>query len=250
MADARLQSWDRDGFFIVRGLFDAARIAELAAICDPVLAEVRANSTATGHTGTHITGLLAPEHYADRQEALERLAALPSSPEVVRLVCDLGLPHQGPLTLRTMQYFHEPSARDYDGEWHRDGDFVSALHGADDRAAAPRAPLLRFRIAFLPDDHLDYVPGSHRRVDTPEELQLRRGAVRNTELSTGSMRIELQPGDACVFDTWGIHRARYRQASRRRTLDLIFGFGTSESTLGSRLLSWIREQRQDTRRQP
>jgi hypothetical protein len=49
--------------------------------------------------------------------------------------------------------------------------------------------------------------------------------VRNAPLTSGSIRIDLAPGDVCVFDTWGIHRARYRRDRIRRTLDLLFGFG-------------------------
>ena len=75
------------------------------------------------------------------------------------------------------------------------------------------------------DDHLEYAPASHRRADTAEERSAIQGMLRNVSLASGSVRIELGPGDVCVFDTWGIHRARYRRNRIRRTLDLLFGFG-------------------------
>jgi hypothetical protein len=68
-------------------------------------------------------------------------------------------------------------------------------------------------------------PGSHVRADTAAELKLRWGPTRNAALASGSKRIVLEPGDVCVFDTWGVHRARYRHGAVRRTLDLLFGFG-------------------------
>jgi ectoine hydroxylase-related dioxygenase (phytanoyl-CoA dioxygenase family) len=37
-----------------------------------------------------------------------------------------------------------------------------------------------------------------------------------------ALRISLQPGDACVFHAWSIHRASYRRTPIRRTLDLLY----------------------------
>jgi ectoine hydroxylase-related dioxygenase (phytanoyl-CoA dioxygenase family) len=80
-------------------------------------------------------------------------------------------------------------------------------------------------MAFAHDDHLEYVPGSHARADTSEERRALEARRRDASLAHEAVRIELEPGDVCVFDTWGIHRARYRRHRVRRTLDLLFGFG-------------------------
>ncbi len=217
---ARMRGWGRDGFFIVRRLVRPERVRELADACDHVLQQTRIASSAQGHLTTHVGGLLAPEYFAERPEALTHLADYISSREVLMLVQGLGRAGEGLPNLRDTQYFHEPSARDYDGAWHRDGDGLGPSAGA-----ATRPTLLRFRIAFAPDDHLEYVPGSHTRPNTPAENTLRKGRVRNAPMASGSIPIELEPGDVCVFDTWGIHRARYRYDRIRRTLDLLFGFG-------------------------
>lgn len=239
----RLEAWKRDGFFIARGHFDAARVAQLAAACDHALAQVRARSRTDGHTSTHITGVLVPEYFRDRPEVLLQLTRLPSAHEVLALIHDLGRPQEGELRLRATHYFHEPSDRDYDGPWHRDGDEGTQLGCVDDGQAARRGTLLRFRIALCADDHLEYVPGSHVRRDTPEELQLRRGAERNAPLGGEAVRIALEPGDVCVFDTWGIHRGRYRSGRPRRTLDLIYGFGLLQPRSFDLLAAWRRGAR-------
>ncbi len=225
MADdeiGRRRAWEHDGFFVVRRMVRPELLSALSDACDHVLQQVRGASSAQGHLSTHVSGLLAPEYFVQRPEALARLSDYMSSREVLTLVRGLGRMGEGTLSVRDTQYFHEPSARDYDGAWHRDGDggVPSELD-----AAPARPTLLRFRIAFAHDDHLEYVPGSHRRADTPEELIVLKGAVRNASFASGSIRIELEPGDVCVFDTWGIHRARYRRDRIRRTLDLLFGFG-------------------------
>ncbi len=216
----RRRAWEQDGFFLVRHLLRPAQLRELSEACDHVLQQARDASSAQGHSTTHVSGLLAPDSFAERPEALTRLADFMSSREVLTLIHGLGRKGEGLPNLRDTQYFHEPSTRDYDGAWHRDGDGP----GSSDAVAA-RPTVLRFRIAFAHDDHLEYVPGSHVRPDTPEERTLLKGTVRNGPLSSGAIRIDLEPGDACVFDTWGIHRARYRRFRIRRTLDLLFGFG-------------------------
>jgi hypothetical protein len=216
----RRRAWVRDGFFVVRRQVRPERVRELSEACDHVLQQVRSASSTQGHLTTHVSGLLAPDYFVERPKALSRLSAYMSSRDVLTLIQGLGRPGEGLPNLRDTQYFHEPSSRDYDGAWHRDGDGPIPSD-----AGTARPTLLRFRIAFAFDDHLEYVPGSHLRLDTPDERSLLKGRGRNAPLAAGSTRIELEPGDVCVFDTWGIHRARYRCDRIRRTLDLLFGFG-------------------------
>jgi ectoine hydroxylase-related dioxygenase (phytanoyl-CoA dioxygenase family) len=217
----RLRSWEKDGFFIVRRAVRRKAVTELSVICDAVLQQVRDTSSTRGHTSTHVSGLLASEYFVGRPEALARLADYVTSRDVLTVIQGLGRTGEGLLNLRDVQYFHEPSTRDYDGAWHRDG----ATPGPNEFEAPVQPTLLRFRTALAHDDHLEYVPGSHTRPDTSEELTVLRGTRRNGPLASKSIRIELEPGDVCVFNVWGIHRARYRRDRIRRTLDLLFGFG-------------------------
>ena len=116
----RQHGWEHDGFFIVRRLVQPERIRELSAACDHALRQVRQDSTTQGHLGTHVS--LAPDRFEQWPGALARLSDYMSSREVLTLIHDLGRPGEGLPNLRDAQYFHEPSARDYDGAWHRDGD--------------------------------------------------------------------------------------------------------------------------------
>jgi ectoine hydroxylase-related dioxygenase (phytanoyl-CoA dioxygenase family) len=219
----RLHRWARDGFFVARGQLRPDRTRELAEACDHVLAQVRAASRDQGHSSTHIAGLLAPEYFVNRPALLTRLAEAMSSREVLALLADLGRPGEGLPNLRDTQYFHEPTGRDDEGHWHRDG--AGRAGSGTGEALGERPTLLRLRTAFAHDDHLEYVPGSHARADTPEERRALETRRRDASLAYEAVRIELEPGDVCVFDTWGIHRARYRRNRVRRTLDLLFGFG-------------------------
>lgn len=67
--------------------------------------------------------------------------------------------------------------RDWDDDWHRDSQF-----GQPDPELECRRILtttsVHVRVALEDDDRLEIVPGSHRRWDTPEELQIRKGSKR------------------------------------------------------------------------
>lgn len=230
MPESHQERYFRDGFVVLRECLTQTELAPLSAACDHVLGQIRSASQSAGHSSTHIKGLLDPAYYKGRAKLLEGLIRFASSSMVVALARGLGQPHEGPLNLRGVEYFHEPSQRDHDGAWHRDGDEVQRPRSSAESGPAQRQTLLRFRIAFLPDDHLEYVPGSHLREDTPEELQARRGAIRNRPIASHSVRIALKPGDICLFNTWGIHRGLYRKQAPRRTLDLVFGFGQPKLT--------------------
>lgn len=226
MNEERRTAWARDGLFIVPRLFDDAWVRRLAGACDLALERVRATSTETGHTTTNISPLSHPEHFADNADALECLAALPASSAVVALVSDLSLVDgEGDLNLRDLQYFHEPK-RDYDGDWHRDITHPTTL--------------LRFRVALAQDDHLEYVLGSHTRADTDDEHRVLTGSQRSGPLPSKALHVHLEPGDVCVFHAGGIHRARYRARTVRRTLDALFGFGMRKRTFDPALLELAR----------
>jgi ectoine hydroxylase-related dioxygenase (phytanoyl-CoA dioxygenase family) len=231
----RQRLWARDGLFVVSRAFDNARVRQLASACDRALEHVRATSNATGHTTTNISPLLHPECFADEPEALQCLVQLASSPDVIALVRDLGKPGEGELNLRDLQYFHEPK-RDHDGPWHRDGASVA-------QPESIRPTVLRFRVALAADDHLEYVLGSHARPDTEGEQQVLAGSRRNGTLPTEARRVALEPGDVCVFDAGGIHRARYRSRAARKTLDLLFAFGVRRRTFDPALLEFARRTR-------
>ena len=228
----RRLGWERDGFFIVPRMLSEKQTRELSEACDHVLQQVRLASGSTGHTTTHIAALLAPHYFAQRPEALALLTDFVSSRQVLSLVHDLGRAHEGTLNLRDVQYFHEPSQRDYDGAWHRDGDTPSLAglnETTDADPGAERSTLLRFRVAFSSDDHLEYVPGSHARRDTPEELRIRWGVVRNAPLASEHFRVELGAGRCLRIRHLGRASRTLSPRSRAQDLRLALWFWATET---------------------
>ncbi|MEO8900663.1 MAG: phytanoyl-CoA dioxygenase family protein [Polyangiaceae bacterium] len=130
--------------------------------------------------------------------------------------------------------YHEQTQHDWDGDWHRDSQFVHADPELERKLVASSCSV-HFRVAFEDDDRLEVVPASHARWDSAEEFRIRRGGQRASNEMPGAVRVSLRAGDACLFHAWSIHRATYRQAPTRRTLDLLYAFTEPQITGSS---SW------------
>jgi hypothetical protein len=240
LQEERVRHWRTRGYFIVRRFASAAEIDTLRRSCDGVLERKRRASPSVGHTTTHI-GLFDPTEFGDESQRLQPLLEFLASARVCTLLRDLAPPSAGDPWLKTLQYFHEQTVRDWQGAWHRDSQF-----GRNDpeveKAFLRRTTAVRFRVACLPDDRLELVPGTHARWDTEEELAIRKrqalaGLVVPVEPAAdvampGAERVVLEPGDACVFHAWMIHRGSYTRSPARRTLDAFFRYGQEAAQLG------------------
>lgn len=220
-----LHSFHVHGYFVVPAFLNPAELGELRHACDIALDRARAESTENGHTTPKIGVFTDPTYFSRQPGALDRLMNFVGSARVCALLEGLahdgedGTPH-----LKSTDYYHEQTKRDWDGDWHRDSQF-----GQPDPELECRRILtttsVHVRVALEDDDRLEIVPGSHRRWDTPEELQIRKGSKRASSAMPGATRIVLEAGDACVFHAWSIHRATYQRAPLRRTLDSLYAFG-------------------------
>jgi ectoine hydroxylase-related dioxygenase (phytanoyl-CoA dioxygenase family) len=217
------EDWHCQGYFIVPQFLRAEEVRLLRRACDPVLDQVRGRSAELGHTTTHVGGMTDPAYFEGREVDLRRLMEFVGSARVCGLICPLGSALTGTPRLKNTHYYHEPSLRDWEGDWHRDSQF-GRPDPSRERELMASATAVHFRVAFCFDDRLELVPGSHARWDTPEEHHIRKGRERNTARMPGAVRVALSPGDACVFHAWSIHRGSYRRVPIRRTFDALFEF--------------------------
>jgi hypothetical protein len=222
----RIDAFHERGFYVVPGFLDVAERARLRRACDVALHHVRKSSQETGHTTPSISLLADPNRYEDDPRGTELVATLVGSGRVCALF--RGLTHPGEEDtprLKHVQYYHEQTKRDWDGDWHRDSQFSNSDPEAE-RVIVETITSVHFRVALEDDDRLEIVRGSHARWDTPDELCVRKGRERSsTSMMPEAFRIVLRAGDACVFHAWSIHRATYRRAPVRRTVDALYAFG-------------------------
>lgn len=221
----RLQSFRVHGYVVLPGFVTPTERAELRRACDVALERARAESTENGHTTPKIGLFTERSYFSRRPDALDRLTKFVGSARVCALLEGLALDGEdGTPHLESADYYHEQTKRDWDGDWHRDSQF-----GQPDPELERRRILtttsVHVRVALEDDDRLEIVPGPHRRWDTPEELQIRKGSKRASSAMPGATRIVLAAGDACLFHAWTIHRATYRRTPSRRTLDSLYAFG-------------------------
>jgi hypothetical protein len=224
------EQWQNEGYLIIRHVYDRDRTGRLLEICDNILAQWRVCNPENGKPGggpdkTAMRHLNHPgyfrEHPAWRPVLLDAIAA----PEILDTVRTLF--GEEPL-FRCTSYFFNPSAGGGDGNWHRDSQFIAPDDEAEQKVLQDyliNGSGVQMQIALVPSADVEYVPGSHRRWDTPEEYRIRKAdneAHNTSNDMPGAVRADLRPGDAVLFNPMGLHRGRYHTDRLRRTLMLTY----------------------------
>ena len=220
------EQWEKDGYLTVRGIFGAKRTQRLRDICKPILQQWRAENPETGQPGgdlnaTVMRHLNHPGYFTNRQTDRMELMEAIADAEVLAVCRNVF----GEASLfRCTSLFMNPTEKSWPGNWHRDSQF---RHTDEDeekaiiRALSRSGKGVQMQIALVPSDDVEFVPGSHVRWDTPDEYQIRRaegGKHNQSDGMPGAVRIALEPGDAVLFNPYGIHRGRYHSDKLRRTL--------------------------------
>lgn len=217
-----IESFHHCSFVVLPQFLEARERTAMRRACDAALEWSRANCAETSHTTPRISLLTQASSFEHGAALLAPILAFAGSARVCALLEAIRLGDQnGAPQLKDAHYYHEQTKRDWDGDWHRDSQFSRADPDLE-RGLISSSWSAHVRVAFEDDDRLEIVPGSHGRWDTDEELHIRRGGYRASDAMPNAARICLRAGDACLFHAWSIHRATYRRAPIRRTLDLLY----------------------------
>ncbi|CAM2067714.1 hypothetical protein SCOR_20190 [Sulfidibacter corallicola] len=107
--------------------------------------------------------------------------------------------------------------RDVDMVWHRDGMDRYADARGEMALLARRQQLVQWNCPLYPDDDcFCFVPGTHRRLLTADELACLREAPSGP--LDGEIRFRLEVGTALYYNPTLLHLGRYRQGLLRETL--------------------------------
>lgn len=216
--------WDKDGYAIIPQLLDIIQIEKLQRICDRIWEQWVRESLAPEKAAnlTNMAFLTEDRYFINYPSELQFLLNVIASPKIINLLYHIS---ERELLFHNTQYFFNPASHTRSGDWHRDQQF-DAPDEETEQARMRDTIGIHLHIAFLPDRNLEYVPGSHKRWDFPQELEIRKGlngVEKNSLYMPNAQRIHLQPGDAVFFDAWGIHRGNYIASIPRRTFDIIYG---------------------------
>jgi hypothetical protein len=210
------------GFAVLPQFLAALEQSELRQACDLALARARSDWQETAHSTPRISLLTDGSCLERDQQLLSPIVRFVTSPRVCALLQTLALLElRDAPRLQAVHYYHEQTKRDWDGDWHRDSQFTRS-DPEQERERLETKMAVHVRVALEDDDRLEIVPGSHTRWDSPEELRIRRGAERATAHMPNAARVALRAGDGCLFHAGSIHRATYRRAPIRRTLDALY----------------------------
>jgi len=224
------QQWEAEGYVVVRNMLDREQSAKLLPICETILAQWRVDNPETGKPGgtaeaTVMRHLNHTGYFGEHPEWLPTLLDVVADPSVLNVARTiLG---EEPL-FRCTSFFFNPLAGGKEGNWHRDSQFTipdDAQEKAKLGKLASSGDSIQMQIALIPSADVEYVPGSHLRWDSDAEYGIRKadGGIHNREGGMpGALRLALEPGDAALFNPYGLHRGRYQTQPDRRTLMLTY----------------------------
>ncbi|BDA79235.1 hypothetical protein LPTSP3_g21650 [Leptospira kobayashii] len=131
------------------------------------------------------------------------------------------------------QIFYNPKDKSKTPYWHRDVQYLGVSE-EEQKKIIRKDSVIHFRIPFLDDPGLDFIPGSHSRWDTEEEriVRLELDGHKNNEEIYGSIKVPHTKRDLLVFSAHLLHRGDYSQ--ERFSLDILYtSFQENEETLKS-----------------
>ncbi|MCY1522246.1 Phytanoyl-CoA dioxygenase (PhyH) [compost metagenome] len=210
------QEYKEKGYFVVRGLFDKNELVELKEVLlDFHESWKRKNSEFYSEKAVNSAYLTGSEHLSDaRRDVLFQFIGSHKVMKALHSVVS-----ERPSFMNT-QLFFDPANEGQNNYWHRDPQYHLTIEEQKEALSGPN--VVHFRIPLARERGMELVPGTHKRWDTNEELEIRleKGSRRNHEnLSTG-VTVELDIGDLLVFSANMIHRGLY--GMERLSLDILF----------------------------
>lgn len=222
--DQITSQWSRNGYVIIPNFIGIQEILALQNICDHILEQVideEVKAKGKFEDRTNIAYLTEYKYFKNDLNSLIELLEFIGDYRIISIL--KWISGETPL-LQNTQYFYNPRYSSWQGKWHRDTQFL-APEPEIEKLRMQQFTGVHFRVAFLDDSLLEYVPGSEQRWDTEDELRIRKGDNPQQSHMPGSKRIILKAGDACIFHAWGVHRGSYQEDIPRRTLDIIYRWG-------------------------
>ena len=224
------QQWENEGYVVVPAVLDEARCAQLLPICEAILAQWRTENPETGKPGgaadaTVMRHLNHPGYFAQHPQWLGSLLDVVADPQI--LAIGRAILGEEPL-FRCTSFFFNPLENGRDGNWHRDSQFGTPDDAKEQALLAQvsqSGDSIQMQIPLVASNDVEYIPASHLRWDTAAEYAIRKadgGKQNRANNMPGAVRLALQPGDATLFNPYGIHRGCYHVERLRRTLMLTY----------------------------
>ncbi|GAB1255772.1 hypothetical protein NBRC116494_02740 [Aurantivibrio plasticivorans] len=216
--------YPRDGYCVVRNCFAASELASLLDVAECYHRHwLTHNAQRYAERAVNSAGLTKPDYLDDSQrQLLFKLIASSKLFSIARSIVGDDV-----LFMNT-QLFFDPANLQQKNYWHRDAQYHLSVD--EQKRTLSETQVIHCRIPLRDERGIEVVPGTHRRWDTQDELDVRleQNGRRHSEDLNGAKTITLSAGDLLVFSANMIHRGLY--GGNRLSLDILY-CKPSEETL-------------------
>ncbi|SMY36258.1 Phytanoyl-CoA dioxygenase (PhyH) [Photobacterium malacitanum] len=198
-------SYDKDGYFVIRNYFDDAQIASLRKVVLKFHELWKADNKEFYQEEAFNSSLITGSEYLAIDDRTVLFNFI-SSKKIMQVV-DAVIPNN-PAFMNTQLFFNpvNPQQKDF---WHRDCQYDYDID--DQMRIILETQVLHLRIPLFDEPGMEIIPGTHKRWDNEEEYNVRQevnGKLSNDSIS-GGKQIALAAGDLLVFSADMIHRGLY-----------------------------------------
>ncbi|MBF7074001.1 phytanoyl-CoA dioxygenase family protein [Glaciecola sp. MH2013] len=211
-------SYNANGYVVLKKFFSAHELKALHE-CVSTFHELWLIDNADFYQQRAInSAYLSSTKYLNTAQRSE-LFAFVSSHKIMRLAHQVL---QGNFAFLNTQLFFDPANSTQKNYWHRDAQYHLTLE--QQKAMLTQPDVVHFRVPLVDEPGLELVPGSHKRWDSKEELDVRlerNGKTHPEPLSSGHVQA-LDAGDLMIFSANLIHRGLYSKTNNRLAFDFLF----------------------------
>ncbi|WP_027330564.1 phytanoyl-CoA dioxygenase family protein [Marinimicrobium agarilyticum] len=211
-----IKEYEENGYLVLEGFVGESELQKLREVAVQFHQSWKQGSARLYNEGAvNSAYLTAKKHLKDSEREL--LFKFIGSVKLMGVVSSImgGRP-----AFMNTQLFFDPVNEGQRSYWHRDPQYHMSIDEQKQSLLGPN--VVHFRVPLVDEPGVELVPGTHRRWDSGEELDVRleqNGRKNYEDLSSG-VNVKLNAGDLLVFDAGMIHRGIYGMG--RLSLDILF----------------------------
>jgi ectoine hydroxylase-related dioxygenase (phytanoyl-CoA dioxygenase family) len=209
-------AYDESGYLLIKGFLNDKEVQVLKDIlADFHQSWQKANADFYAEQAVNSAYITNSVHLNNAQRQV--LFDFIGSHKLMNLVEAL-IPHQ-PCFLNT-QLFFDPVKKEQKNYWHRDPQYHLTLE--EQESVLSKMDVIHCRLPFLDEPGIELIPGTHKRWDSTEELDVRleQNGHKNHQAMSSGKTIPLGAGDLLIFSANMIHRGLY--GMDRLAFDILF----------------------------
>jgi ectoine hydroxylase-related dioxygenase (phytanoyl-CoA dioxygenase family) len=211
-----MSDYEENGYLVLEGFFKESELEKLRQVVTAFHQSwKRENAPFYSEKAINSAYLTGKKHLKDSER--ESLFKFIGSAKLMNVVASVmgGRP-----AFMNTQLFFDPVNKAQRNYWHRDPQYHLPIEEQKEALLGPN--VVHFRIPLFDEPGLELIPGTHKRWDSNEELDVRLeqdGCKNHDDLSSG-VSVKLKACDLLVFSANMIHRGIYGMG--RLSLDVLF----------------------------